>query len=251
MTISGHEPRRRGAFSSGLALAGAAAAFCILVALGMWQVQRLAWKEALIATISERVASEPRPLAEIERRFLETRDVDYWPVRASGTFMHEQEQFFFATYQGQSGWFVYTPLRLSDGRAVFVNRGFVPYDRKDAATRQAGQAAGEVTVEGLARNPLAEKPSFLLPDNDPAKNIYYWKDLAALAAAAGLGESVLPFFIDAGPTSDPGALPRGGVTILDLPNNHLQYAVTWFGLAAALLAVCVAWFLRRRGPVAG
>ena len=96
-----------------------------------------------------------------------------------------------------------------------------------------------MTITGLARNPLAEKPSSLLPDNDPAKNIFYWKDLAAMAGIrrAAAGARVLPFFIDAGAEpANPGGLPVGGVTIIDLPNNHLQYALTWYGLAAALAA---------------
>ena len=101
-----------------------------------------------------------------------------------------------------SGYYVYTPLALDDGRLVFVNRGFVPFDRKDPATRAAGQLAGPQTVPGLAREPLGAKPSSLLPDNDPAANIFYWKDLAAMAATAGLpaGAGVMPFFIDAAPS---------------------------------------------------
>ena len=98
---------------------------------------------------------------------------------------------------------------------------------------------GEVTVKGLARNPLATKPSSIVPDNDPAKNIFFWKDLDAMAASAGLPRraTVLPFFIDADATPNPGGLPIGGVTTIDLPNNHLQYALTWYGLAAALAVV--------------
>src|SRR5690606_22718662 len=99
-------------------------------------------------------------------------DVDYTPVIATGTFHHEGERHFLATWKGQSGFFVYTPLELADGRFVLVNRGFVPYDLKDASKRSQGQVEGEVTVTGLARNPLAEKPSSLVPDNDPAKNIF-------------------------------------------------------------------------------
>lgn len=210
----------------------------ILVALGTWQVQRLAWKEGLIAAIDQRIHSAPRPLAEIERQFTEAGDVEYWPVVAEGTFDHTKERHFLATYEGQSGFFVYTPLKLADGRFVLINRGFVPYDRKDSTTRPEGQIEGPVTITGLARDPLAEKPSFLVPDNDPAKNIFYWKDRDVMARSAGLDPAALvPFFIDANDAPNPGGLPVGGVTIIDLPNNHLQYAVTWYGLAAALAAV--------------
>ena len=222
----------------------------ILVSLGTWQVERLAWKEGLLATIDHRIHSAPRPLAGIERQFAETGDVEYGPVEAEGAFDHAGERHFLATYEGQSGFFVYTPLKLADGRFVLVNRGFVPYDRKDPATRAQGQIAGPVTITGLARNPLADKPSSMVPDNDPAKNIFYWKDRDAMGRSAGLDPALLvPFFIDANSVPNPGGLPVGGVTIVDLPNNHLQYAVTWYGLAAALAGVLGVWLWRRRAGV--
>lgn len=221
-------------------------ALAILLALGTWQVQRLAWKEALIATIDSRVTASPVPLAEVERTAASGGDFEYQPVATSGTYVHAQEQFFFATHEGQSGWFVYTPLQMADGRSVFVNRGFVPYDRKAASTRAEGQIAGTVAVSGLARIAPAEKPSWLVPENQPAENVFYWKDLAAMTANAGLDpKTVVPFFIDASESDVPGGYPVGGVTIVEMPNNHLQYAVTWYGLAAALLGVYIAMLLRR------
>lgn len=214
-------------------------AFAALVALGTWQVERLHWKEALLATIDHRIHSTPRPLSEIERLFADKHDVEYWPVTVRGTFLHGGERHFLATWQGDAGFDVYTPLKLDDGRYLFVNRGFVPYDRKDPATRSAGQVKGEVTVIGLARNPLAQKPSFIVPDNQPAENIFYWKDLSVMTATAGLpaGAKVLPFFVDANDAPNPGGLPVGGITLINLPNNHFQYALTWYGLALVLLVV--------------
>lgn len=244
---------RTAAFAAGsrrslLAIAAGGLAILMLVALGTWQVERLRWKEALIAMIDLRVSADPLPLDAIEAKFAAESDVDYWPVRASGVFLHQSERHFLATHDGRSGFFVYSPLGLDDGRFVFVNRGFVPYELKDAGTRAAGQVAGRVTVRGLARNPLHDKPSFIVPDNDEGGNIFFWKDLEAMARTAGLpaGAEVLPFFIDAGAAAVPGGWPFGGVTRVDLPNNHLQYAVTWYGLAAALAAV-LALFLRRSG----
>lgn len=219
-----------------------------LIVLGTWQVQRLQWKEDLLETIDARIHSEPRPLAEIERILSDAGDVEYWPMRVEGRFLHEGERHFFATHQGGSGYYVYTPLQLDDGRILFVNRGFVPYDRKDPARRVEGQVEGEVTVEGLARNRLDGKPSFIVPDNDLAANIFFWKDIDAMASTAGLpeGAEVLPFFLDANTAPNPGGFPMGGVTIIDLPNNHLQYAVTWYGLAAALVGVLAVWAWRSR-----
>jgi surfeit locus 1 family protein len=216
-------------------------AFAALIALGTWQVERLHWKEALLATIDHRIHSTPRPLSEIERLFAEKHDVEYWPVTVKGTFLHAGERHFLATWQGDAGFDIYTPLKLDDGRYLFVNRGFVPYDRKEPASRAQGEVKGEVTVTGLARNPLAQKPSFIVPDNQPTKNIFYWKDLSAMTATAGLpaGAKVLPFFVDANDAPNPGGLPVGGVTLINLPNNHFQYALTWYGLALVLLVVAV------------
>lgn len=103
-----------------------------------------------------------------------------------------------------------------------------------------------MTVEGLARTASDEKPSFIVPDNDPQKNIFYWKDLDAMASSAGLSaEQVREYYVDAGPQENEGGLPIGGVTRIDLPNSHLQYAITWYGLALALVGVLLVWFLRR------
>ncbi|WP_149739658.1 SURF1 family protein [Rhizobium sp. RU20A] len=228
------------------------AAFAILLSLGTWQVERLVWKEALLATIAERRAAPPAPLADIEAAAAAGQDIDYRTVTATGTFEHGRERHFLATWNGESGFYVFTPLTLADGRSLFINRGFVPYDRKDPAKRSEGQVAGPVTVTGLARPPLAAKPSLLVPDNDAAKNVFYWKDLAAMTTSAGLDPArTLPLFVDADATPNPGGLPIGGVTQVDLPNNHLQYAVTWYGLALALAGVVlVAWVRRRSAPAA-
>ena len=221
--------------------------FVLLVALGTWQMQRLAWKEDLLAAIAERRAAPPASLREIESLAASGADVDYRTVRLQGRFLHDRERHFFTTWNGQPGFAVYTPLTLADGRMLFVNRGFVPYERKAAETRAAGQEMGEVTITGLARARLATKPSFILPDNEPAKNIYYWKDLAGMIRDDGLDpDRVLPFFVDADATPNPGGLPIGGITLIDFPNNHLQYALTWYGLAAALLGMTVVFILRAK-----
>ena len=106
-----------------------------------------------------------------------------------------------------------------------------------------------MVVTGLARNPLYDKPSSIVPNNDLMTNIYYWKDLPTMAGQSGIADDKLvPFFIDADKTPNPGGLPVGGVTIIDLPNSHLQYAVTWYGLAATLLAVTGISLWRRYHP---
>jgi len=213
-------------------------ALAILLGLGTWQVKRLYWKEALMADIEQRRSADPATLEEIEAIARSGGDIEYRKVRLSGTFDHTRERHFFATHQGQTGYYVFTPLTLPDGRILFVNRGFVPFEMKDPAKRLDGQVAGEVTLTGLARAPLIAKPSSLLPDNDIAKNIFYWKDLAAMAESAQVPAGrLVNLFVDADATPNPGGWPMGGVTLIDLPNNHLQYAITWYGLAAALVIV--------------
>ncbi|MFC5443722.1 SURF1 family protein [Rhizobium halophytocola] len=223
-------------------------AFAILISLGNWQVRRLHWKEALLSDIeTRRTAAVALPLEDIRRMVADGQDVDYRRATASGHFLNDKERHFLSTYQGEAGFNVYTPLALDDGRYLFVNRGFVPYDLKAPDKRAAGLPADAVTVTGLARGRLAAKPSSLVPDNDAAKNIFYWKDLDGMAASVGLpSDKVLPFFIDADDTPVPGGWPKGGVTLIDLPNSHLEYAITWYGLALALAGVCGYALLRRR-----
>ncbi|EJK84447.1 SURF1 family protein [Agrobacterium rhizogenes] len=220
----------------------------ILLALGTWQVQRLHWKEGLLADIAERQAAAPLPLSAIETMVASGGDIEYRVVTASGHYLNDKERHFFTTYEGDAGYHVYTPLQLADGRYLFVNRGFVPDVDKAPEKRMQGQLTGEQTVTGLARAKLAGQPSGI-PDNDLAKDIFYWKDLDAMATSDGLPkDKVLPFFVDAGKAPNPGGLPIGGVTIVDLPNSHLQYAVTWYGLAAALTAIVAISWWRKHHP---
>nr|WP_250809592.1 SURF1 family protein [Neorhizobium tomejilense] len=224
------------------------AALAILLSLGTWQVERLHWKEGLLADIAQRRAAPPVALSDIEAIRKSGGDIEYRRVSVTGTFDHARERHFFATFGGQTGFYVYTPMTLVDGRILFVNRGFVPYEMKDPKTRTAGEVADQQTVTGYARVRLGEKPSSIVPDNDLAKNIFYWKDLDAMASTTGIDASkVVQFFVDAdGSIVNPGGWPKGGVTQFDLPNSHLQYAVTWYGLAAALVAVVIGMIFRRK-----
>lgn len=246
MTEASSETSRR-RIPAGVTFGLVLVALAILLSLGTWQMERLAWKEALLAQLDERVHSAPVSLAEMEKLAAEGGDVDYRPVAATGRFDNSRERHFLATWRGESGFYIYTPLSLADGRFLFVNRGFVPYENKEPEMRVLGQLTDTVTVKGLARARLSEKPSSLVPENDPAKNIFYWKDLTAMATSTGLDPAkVVPFFVDADKTPNPAGFPIGGVTLIDLPNNHLQYAVTWYGLAAALAAISLISRLSRR-----
>ncbi|MBB3354945.1 surfeit locus 1 family protein [Rhizobium sp. BK049] len=234
-------PRRRLPVITGILVL---IALAILLSLGTWQLQRLHWKQGLLADIAARQAAAPVPLADIEALAASGGDIEYRKVTATGRYINNKERHFFATWRGQTGFYVYTPLELADGRILFVNRGFVPYENKEPEMRMQGQLTDQQTVTGLARAKLAGKPSWLVPDNDVRKNIFYWKDLDVMADSVGLEKArVIPFFVDADSTPNPAGLPIGGVTQVDLPNDHLQYALTWYGLAAVLVAVvAISWF---------
>jgi surfeit locus 1 family protein len=221
-------------------------ALVILLSLGTWQVFRLQWKEALISEIATRSTAAPLELSDVEAREKSGADIDYVSMTATGHFEHQHEQYFFNTDDGEVGYHVYTPLVLPDGRVLFVNRGFVPEAMKDPAKRQQGQITGEVTIKGLARARLTEKPSWVVPENEAYKQLYFWKDLDEMTAQAAVPSGKLvPFFLDADAAPNPGGWPRGGVTQIDLPNNHLSYAVTWYGLAAVLIVVSALAFRRK------
>jgi surfeit locus 1 family protein len=216
--------------------------FLLLLGLGTWQVQRLHWKERLIADRHAAVTAVPMALP---RSLAVAEHLEYRHVAATGTFLNDRELFLGASdADGHLGYHVITPLRLTDGAIVLVDRGFIPENRKALASRAAGELSGEVRVTGLLRLAPTGKPHWFLPDNDVQRNYWLWVDIPAMAKAAGL-DHVLPFYMDADATPNPGGLPIGGQTLLYLPNHHLQYAITWYALAVAL-AVIYTLFVRRR-----
>jgi surfeit locus 1 family protein len=219
-----------------VALAGIA----VLISLGIWQLHRLAWKEALIARIEARVHAQPAPLPpESEWPALKPKDYEYRHVALRGRFASREALVFRGSgpEAGEGpGYLVLAPLILSDGAAVIVNRGFVPSAAKDAASY--APPPGEVTVTGLMRDP--EPRNLFTPADQPDKNQWFTRDPSAIAAHFGLARAA-PFSVDADYSGDPKALPRGGTTVIAFSSNHLAYALTWFGLAAALAGVFGAW----------
>jgi surfeit locus 1 family protein len=208
----------------------------ILLALGIWQVQRLHWKEGLIAQRDAAVAAAPTAPPQT---LAGARSLEFHHVVAEGVFDNDKELLLAASSDnGESGYQIITPLKMADGRTTFVNRGFVPLELKDRAKRAAGELTGPQRVTGLLRVPPESKPSFFLPDNRPDMNLWFWVDLPAMARQDGITDPV-PFYVDADKTPNPGGWPKGGVTRLDLPNDHLQYAITWFSLAIALIVIYV------------
>jgi len=189
-------------------------------------------------------AGSPAPPVAPPPTLAAARALEFRPVVDRGTFLNDREMFLGAIDRsGRAGFDVLTPLREAGGRIVFVNRGFVPTALKDPALRAAGRPQGTVRIAGLLRLPPQGKPSWFVPDNRPDLNYWFWIDLPGMAAAARLGD-VAPFYIDADATANPGGWPRGGVTRLALPNNHLQYAITWFSLAFAMIVIYLLYHRR-------
>jgi surfeit locus 1 family protein len=221
----------------------------ILIGLGTWQLQRKAWKEDLLQQIETRAYGEAGSIVpEAEWSSWRADQDEFRKVRVTGSFLHDLEAHVYGlapgTRQGAplQGYYIITPLRLATGGIVMINRGFAPTDLKSPATRPQSQPEGTVTITGLVRAPEAR--TFFTPSDDPARNLWFSRNPQAIAEARGL-ESVAPFLIDADATPNPGGWPRGGQTQLTLPNNHLQYALTWYGIALTLIAVFAAFAWKR------
>lgn len=203
--------------------------FVGFVALGVWQIERLAWKTELIAQVDARVHAAPTPAPGPAQWASITRQNDqYRRVVLKGTYRHDRETLVQAVTEAGGGFWVMTPLADERGFTVLVNRGFVPPGRKAPAARADGQTQGPQTVVGLLR--ITEPKGGFLRANDAAGDLWRSRDVAAIAARRGLGD-VAPYFVDADATPNPGGWPLGGLTVIRFPNSHLVYALTWFGMA--------------------
>jgi len=214
--------------------------FALLCGLGAWQLERLQWKLALIATVNSHMAAAPVPL---DRILAMNRDeAQYRRVSLNGRFDHAREAYVFTTDQGAAVYHVLTPLTTTDGKVLVVDRGEVSKEKLDPATRAAGNIEGEARVTGVWRVP--DPPGAFTPTPDTAKRIWFSRDLAAIAAADHLTLAA-PVVIEADAAPNPGGWPRGGQTVVSFRNQHLSYAVTWFGLALCLLGVWLAYHISR------
>ena len=224
-----------------------ALALGLLLGLGFWQLRRLSEKEALLARIDSRIHAPAMPVPdEPQWSQLKLDDLEYQPVTLRGMFRHDQEVLVFepaGKIAGElvaRGFDVLTPFQLASGAIVIINRGFVTDQYANAGRRKAGQVSGQQFITGLLR--LPQRRNMFTPPDDPAKNNWFSQDPAEIARVTGLTR-VAPFLIDADKTENPGHWPQGGATVIDLPNHHLEYAVTWFGLALTLVGV-YAFFAR-------
>jgi surfeit locus 1 family protein len=215
--------------------------FAILCGLGVWQLERLQWKLGLIAQVNGHMHAAPVGLDRVLA--MADADAQYRRVTVTGRFDHAREAYVFGTdAEGDPAYHVLTPLRTGDGRWLMVDRGVVPKDRLDPARRAAGNVDGPVRVTGIWR--LPDGPGWFTPPPDRARRIWYARDLKAIAAADRITLAA-PELIEADATPNPGGWPRGGQTVVTFRNQHLSYAVTWFGLAAGLVGVWLAYHISK------
>ncbi|PYE85112.1 SURF1 family protein [Pseudoroseicyclus aestuarii] len=235
-------PARSHSFRRLAPLVGAGLFCALFVALGVWQLQRLAWKTDLIDRVEARLAAAPvaAPGPQDWSGLSEEAD-EYRRIEVSGTYAGQSLPVLAVTVLGRGYW-VMTPLETADGWSLLVNRGFVADDRAAEGLPEA--PSGEVTVEGLLR--LSQPGGAFLRSNAPEEGRWYSRDTGAMAEVQGLNE-VAPYFLDMeGPAEAGAEAPVPGLTVVDFRNTHLTYALTWFVLAI-LSVVALVLLLRRRG----
>ena len=220
-------PRRRWLVAFAVLLAGA---FCGFIALGVWQVQRLAWKHELIARVEARIHAKAVPSpSRAQWPAVSDANDSYRRVSVSGRFVPGSETRTQAVTELGGGFWLLQPLHTDGGDYVLVNRGFVP-----TSAPSAPAPAGRVSVQGLLR--ISEPEGGFLRHNVPEQDRWYSRDVAAIARKHGLpAGQVAPFFIDADRDAASRDWPRGGMTVVKFRDSHLSYALTWFGLALLTL----------------
>lgn len=214
-------------------------AIILLFGLGIWQLQRLAWKEALIADI-ERAAQET-PLQGLPQSVEEMKARRFHIAELTGEYLPEPELHLAARYfRSQLGYSVFNPFRLTDGRIVLVNRGWIPAQRKSADKHPAAPTGPQMIRVQIR---TSNERNYFTPENQPQKNVWFGRDVDAMGEYARL--SVLPISLDVVGTQSPDILPVPSEGMITLRNDHLGYAITWFGVGLAVLVISVLYHRKK------
>jgi cytochrome oxidase assembly protein ShyY1 len=229
-------------------------AIAIFIGLGSWQLQRKAWKEALIESLEQRLSAPPVDLPPRERwATLDPARDEFRRVKFSAGLTPGAEALVYTSGSALRsdvsgpGYWVFAPARLPAGGLVVVNRGFVPQGWHDPAAPDVGGTAANSELVGVMRWP--ESRGVFSPKDDPAHNLWFVRDPLAIAAAKGWGD-VAPFYIELESPQPASGLPRAGRLRANLRNEHLQYAITWYGLGLVVIAMFVFWVGGRAGGAA-
>jgi surfeit locus 1 family protein len=208
----------------------------VLIGLGTWQLFRLAEKQALLADIAQRTAAPPISLNDVLARRDKGADIEFVAVKTKGTFDHRSERHKLATFEGSPGWQIITPFTSEEGIVALVDRGIASDDLRDTGKRPENASPVELTAVVRAHD---NERGFFDPENDVDGNVWYWWDVPAMLSSVSIATEmkVAPFVLQALPSDDPKKFPRASNPEVQLRNNHLQYAITWFSLAIVLLVI--------------
>ena len=205
-----------------------------LLFLGNWQMERLEWKLGLIDQIETRVFMDPIALPFNTSN---PDNMEYLSVEVTGRFVNDQEMTLYSVGpNGEAGYDLYTPFKTNDEKLIIINRGWVPERMKDQASRPETLKHGELSVTGLLRKP-SEK-LWYGPENEPQNNNWFYGDLDAMARAHNLN-GVYPMYLYAAVNDNDPMFPVAGRTEFNIVNNHLDYAMTWYGLAIVLVGIYI------------
>ena len=208
--------------------------------LGVWQMERRGWKRDILDRMAANQAAAPLPLDELLKG--DPLRHEYGRVKVAGSFLHDKEFHLAArSLKNKVGLQLVTAFKTDDGKIVLFDRGWIPSEKKEPAKRAEGQVPGRVELTGIVRR-NQERRQFA-PENAPDKNVWFHVDVPLMRRMAGAPSDpkLDAFFLDADAAPNPGGVPIGGQTRLDIPNDHLQYAITWFLIALAMAGVYLAY----------
>ena len=210
------------------------------LSLGVWQMERREWKRDILDRLTTNQAAAPMPLDDLLRG--DPLRHEYGRVKIAGSVVHDKEVHLAArSLKNKVGLQLVTPFKTDDGRILLFNRGWIPSEKKEPAKRAEGQGTGRVELTGIVRR-NQERRQFA-PENVPDKNVWFHVDVPLMRRLAGAPPDLKldAFFLDADAAPNPGGVPIGGQTRLDIPNDHLKYAITWFLMVLALAGVYLAY----------
>lgn len=214
-------------------------AVAFMLGLCYWQLERLAWKSGLIEQFESRVAEAPIAAPDAIGAIEDWR---YRRVRLEGTFLHDKELLVTGKpFEGNAGFHLITPMRLTDGRTVLVNRGWIQLKSRGPVDTGPMHVEGVQTIEGLIRQDRLK--GYFVPDNEPGNEVWLYVDTAEMAEHRGIAP-VLPYYVDQLRAPGPLKMPIGAETTIHVRNEHLSYAVTWGLLALTLIVIYVIYHLR-------
>ncbi len=211
------------------------------LALGTWQVERLHWKQGLIAELA--AANAQAPLTQLPSDAPALDALQFHKVTLKGAWVSNVEFDLTPRYfRDQFGYAIISPFKLADGRIVLVNRGWVPAAKKDAASRPETAVHGRAAITGLVR--VGAERNWVMPANQPEKNLWFGRDIAEMATFAKL-DKVVPAMVDLTGTQDLAKLPIPSDGTIRLRNDHLSYVITWYGIAAGILVIFLVYHRKK------